>query len=855
MSEITSTTPLAGVMGNEGTAPGPRSWHASWIEPEQPDVTEEPTFTLADMFENGGKLPEQEPVEKRLHPSRLLKRVFDLPAGEVVQATLYMTAHGVYEALINGTPVSADLLAPGYTSYASYLEYQTYDVTLLVRAGQPSNVWGVVLADGWWAGRIATPGDSCQFGNRLAVLGELEVVYADGSVVRVGTDDSFMSSTGKWVYADICIGEKQDLRLEEPGWAESADVEGWRPVGIVDEGFDNLRPQLAPPVRAGAELAVASWWREGDTFVIDFGQVLVGHVRLACRLGVGQELCLQHAEALDAAGRFFMNIQGRNKDQADVYVGRGSDEVLEPHFTFHGFRYVRLSGWDAAVQGEFDPTRAVAVATWTDMRRTGHITTSDTRVNRLLDNVLWSQRGNMLAIPTDCPQRERAGWTGDAQVFAPTATFFMDVRSFLERWLECVKADQQDNGEVLDYSPAPRSYWACLDFTGVLSSAGWGDAIVLVPWTLYERYGDESALRSCYDAMLRWHEFCVGSAAGDKQGLDCFVWDTKFHYGDWMFPSYMMGADAPGPMGTAKATADVVATAYLAHTTDTLAKVARALGDEGRVAELEEYAGCVRKAFTAQFFKGDGMLTSEFQGPYVLALAFDMLPEGERQAVADRLAAMVRANGDKLDTGFLSVPYLFDVLGRFGYGELAERVFFQDGCPSWLYEVDRGATTIWESWAGIQPDGTVGAYSFNHYAFGCVADWFVRTVAGLSAKAPGFAEFEVVPHPMGGLTSCDVEYESAAGTIRVRWELGRATWAGVGERANELVAADATSARMAGLATMVTGGASAESVGSDAEDGSHGRMIVTVPAGARATLVTPSGKRVEASAGEHVVCW
>ena len=823
-----------------------RAWHARWIEPDQPDVTEEPKFSLADMFENGGKMPEQAPVEERLHPSRLLKRVFTLPEGEIARAELHMTAHGVYEALINGKPVSSDLLAPGYTSYASLLEYQSYDVTSLVNAGSAGNVWGVVLADGWWAGRIATPGDSCQFGNRLAVLGELEVAYADGSVVRVCTDERFVGSTGKWEYADICIGEKQDLRLEDAAWASSSNVEGWTPVCVVDEGFDNLRPQAAPPVQAGSELAVASWWREDDGLILDFGQVLVGHVRLACYLGDGQELRLRHAEALDEHGKFFMNIQGRNKDQTDVYVGRGSSELLEPHFTFHGFRYVKLNGWDEELQGAFDPTCAAAVATWTAMKQTGHIVTSDPRVNRLLENVMWSQRGNMLCIPTDCPQRERAGWTGDAQVFAPTATFFMDVRGFFERWLECVKADQQESGEVLDYSPAPKAYWDCLDFTGSLSSSGWGDAIVLVPWTLYERYGDTSVLKNCYDAMLRWHEFCEKSAAGDKKGLDCYVWDTKFHYGDWMFPSYMMGPDAPGPMGTAKATADVVATAFLAHTTDVLSKIAHVLGDEERASDLEFYAQRVREAFAARFSLGGGALTSEFQGSYVLALAFEMLPEAERQKAADHLADKLVSNGERLDTGFLSVPYLLDVLGKYGYGKLAERVFFQDACPSWLYEVDRGATTIWESWAGIQPDGTVGAYSFNHYAFGCVADWFVRTVAGLKAAAPGFTEFEVAPHPIGGLTSCDVEYESAAGKIRARWELGCAAWGGI---RREVLAADATTARLAGVSSLAVGDADSEG------QVEHGRLVVSVPEGASAVLVTPAGQRLKVKSGEHVVCW
>lgn len=742
-----------------------RDWQARWITSTQPKATEEPILTVEMMFITH-EIPVSAPLEERLRKPALLRKSFSLEGKKVASAQLLMTAHGIYHATINGHDVSETLFAPEFTSYDKILQYQTYDVTELL---EDQNVWGIVLADGWYAGRVGATGDSCQFGDTLAVLGELVVTFEDGTRQVICTDDGFECSTGKYVYSDIFIGEKQDLRLDEPGWDSVRDSSlgeagAWEPAVEVEGDYDVLIPQEGPAVVRREQLPVASWWREDGALVLDFGQVIAGRVRISAHLAEGQQITLEHAEALDAGGRFFSNIQGRNKDQVDVFVGRGQDETLEPDFTFHGFRYVRITGWE----GEFDPACATAFAIYSDLRETGHLVTSDERVNHLLDNIEWSQRGNMLSVPTDCPQRERMGWTGDIQVFAPTSTFFMDTEAFLRRWLASVRADQGADGQVIDYSPAPKSIYTTGLF-GSYSSAGWGDAIIMVPWTLYQRYGHKDVLAENYDAMLAWHRYCVDSAAGDKDGDDRYVWDTKFHYGDWMFPSFMIGPDAKGPIETAMATKDLVATAFLAYSSALLARIARELGRYDDAAAFESYAGNVRRAFQDRFYLGEGRLASDFQGPYVLALALDLLPESERQATAERLSQMITANGDRLDTGFLSVPYLLDVLGRFGHADQAERVFFQEGCPSWLYEVEHGATTIWESWAAVQTDGTVGAYSFNHYAFGCVGDWVVRKVGGLSVREPGFAEFDVAPAQVEGLEFANLSYETAFGTIDVAW--------------------------------------------------------------------------------------
>ena len=742
-----------------------RSWTAHWIEPAQETVSREASYSLREMFIEGKRPPEPGAPETRLWPVHILKRAFDIEKP-VVKATLYMSARGLYGSTLNGSAVTDAIFTPDYTSYEHIIMYQVYDITDLLHVG--ANVWGATLADGWFAGRISTQGNSAQYGDRLSLLGEIELVYADGTSELVGTDSSWRSTTERYVYSDIQIGEKQDLRLADDAWATTEDTEGWDQVTVVAPPEALLIEQEGPLVKRMCLLDACSCWQEGDATVVDFGQVVTGRVRVDLELAEGQEIKLEHAEVLDAKGRFFHNIIGRNKDAVDVFVGRGRRETLEPEFTFHGFRYVRVTGLAAPL--DLSAIRAVVICS--DLPKTGSLVTSDARVNRLLANIEWSQRGNMLSIPTDCPQRERMGWTGDIQVYAPTGCFFMDLKGFLTRWLDQVMADQLPDGQVIDYSPATKDEFDSGEFLGAISSAGWGDAIVLVPWALYREYGDLEPLKRCYDAMIRWNTFCMQSAAegkADTQDESPFIWDTKFHYGDWMLPSFLMGPDARGPIEAAHVTGPLVATCFLAHTSEVLSHISDLLGHTERAAQERAYAQCVRSAFARRFSDGHGKLSVEYQGCYVLALAFDMLPEDERQAAANRLAQMIAVNGNRLDTGFLSIPYLLDVLGAWGYEELAEKVFWQKDCPGWFYEVDRGATTIWENWAGIAPDGAVGAHSFNHYAFGCVGDWMVRKIGGLTIRQPGYKEFDIAPVFPAGIDFAKLEHETPYGRIEVAW--------------------------------------------------------------------------------------
>ncbi|HIY92328.1 alpha-L-rhamnosidase [Companilactobacillus sp. HBUAS56275] len=732
-----------------------KHWDATWIEPKQADVSEEAPLDLAAMF--GGKpMPKQTPPEQRLRPVQYLRKNFKLKKA-VKKVQLFMTAHGIYYPLINGQKITQAQFMPDFTSYKNILQYQYFDITKFVGT---DNDWTVVLADGWYSGRISTTGNGGQFGNKNGILGEIIVTYADGTQDIIKTDQDFRSITGKYIYSDIFIGEKQDLR-QTPDWNNSQKVDE------VSYSLDNLIPQDAQYVHQLPAISAKKIWRDGDAILVDFGQVIAGKIKLSTYLSTGTSIKIEHSEVLNKEGHFFNNITGRNKDQTDYFIGRGNFETLTPDFTFHGFRYVKITG----LMQTPSLNEIVAVPLMTEMKELGSLETSNKEINQLIKNIQWSQRGNMLSIPTDCPQRERAGWTGDAQVFAPTALFNMDVTAMLKRWLESVRAEQRVDGQIQDYAPAPKEFYTSSpQFTGTYSSAGWGDAIIMLPWTIYKNDGDKSVLKENYLAMQKWHEFAVQSAAqGKKDDSSQYIWDTKFHYGDWMFPSYMLGKDALGPMETAKATKDIVATAFLSYTSQLLAKIATVLGDEKNALDYQNYAKNVATAFQKHFWK-DQKLTAEFQGCYVLAIAFNLLDKTTTEQAVEHLVTMIHKNNDCLDTGFLSVPYLLDVLCQYGHKNLAETILLQKKMPSWLYEVDHGATTIWESWGGIAPDGTVGTYSFNHYAFGCVEHWIIENIGGLSPIEPGYRKFKITIPDKSQFTSSKLSYRSTRGLIKVNWK-------------------------------------------------------------------------------------
>ncbi|NTV91168.1 MAG: family 78 glycoside hydrolase catalytic domain, partial [Clostridiales bacterium] len=558
-------------------------WKAKWIEP----VQEPATLEVAEgLFQKLAPVPVDFVRDyTKLMPSQFLRKKFEA-SGELRRARIYATAHGVYRLELNGLRVGDRELAPEVSVYDKYLQYQTYDVTEMVKSG--ANAIGAVIGDGWYCGRLGLPGDSCQYGDRLALLLQLELEYADGSRQTIVSDDSFRSATGPLVFSDLFIGERYDARLEIQGWS-TADFDDSDWQNVMEAGFspDNLVAQYGEPVRAVEEIKPVSiiTTPKGET-VIDLGQNIAGRVRMKVAGPAGTEIMLEHSEVLDAGGNFLMNILGRNKDQKDFYVLKGGcEEIYEPWFTFHGFRYVRVTGYP----GEIGKDTFTGVVLASDLKHTGSFECSDERINKLQKNIQWSQKGNMLSIPTDCPQRERAGFTGDAQVFIPTACFNMDVLDFFKRWLANLALEQKEDGQVPTNVPYWKSYAETFfPMQKAHTSAGWGDACIIVPWVLYNSYGDESVLRDNYSTMEKWIKYIKGQAeTGIPENLEGemtperrerqkYLWNTGFQFGDWLIPS--MTAGYGNPFESANATKELITCCFYGYCTELMAEIASVLG-------------------------------------------------------------------------------------------------------------------------------------------------------------------------------------------------------------------------------------------------------------------------------------
>ncbi|HYJ49875.1 MAG TPA: family 78 glycoside hydrolase catalytic domain [Microbacterium sp.] len=756
----------------------PGDWVAAWVEPVQQDAVIE-RWSIVDWIRGLGP---DTPPEERLRPPQLLRQSFDVRGG-LARARLYATARGVYSAFVNGGRADDQVLAPGSDSYEHRISVQSYDVTGALVAGE--NVLGLALADGWWAGRLGLTGSSAQFGTRTSAIWQLHLDYADGTTEVVASGAEARSAVGPWAYADLFVGERFDRRAAVDGWDRAGfDDSGWMPVTEVGRDHDLLRPFTGEPIRRVLEVPAVEVTATAEGTVVDFGQVLVGRVRLRLRASdPGQKVVIEHTETLAADGSWFANIVGINKEQTDVFVSAGGDDEWEPEFTFHGFRYARISGLSVALE----PDDIVAVVLASDLEQTGSFAASDDRLNRLHQNVVWSQRGNFLSVPTDCPQRERAGWTGDIQAFVGAAANNAQVVPFLSRWLDNLRADQLADGRIPIFSPrSPFDAEAAANAQGIgsiVAATGWSDAIAIVPWVLYERSGDRRVLEENYDALARWVEYQRVTAAAEvpeallgddlprrRRRHQSLLFNTGMHFGDWLTPSTMEGKPMHEAIGIAPAlTSEYIAPMFQANTLTIAARVAAVLGREADAAAYAARAAEVRAAFASEYVDENGDLTVRLQGVYVLALAFDMVPVERRPAAAARLVELIRARGGRLDTGFLSTPYLLDVLWDHGYHDVARSLLWQSEMPSWLYEVDHGATTIWESWDAISPDGEIRPMSFNHYAPGSVDDWLYRRVAGIRATSPGFRTAVIEPDFDAGLDSARAHVGTPYGRLGVEW--------------------------------------------------------------------------------------
>ncbi len=702
------------------------------------------------------------PGDSGATPSPLLRREFRLH-GRVRSARLYVTSLGLDQVYLNGRRVTDAEFTPGWTSYHHRLQYETYDVTTMLRDGD--NAVGAMLGDGWYRGYLGFDHDRNLYGEHRALLLQLDVRYADGHRQRIVSDGSWKTIDGPVRYSDIYNGETYDARLDRAGWMSPGfDDAGWTPVALLPAPSATLVAPVAPPVRPVRELKPVSITRapNGET-LFDLGQNFTGWARLRVNAPAGTEIRMRFAEVLDHDGNIYTGNL-RLAKQTDRYIARGGGpETYEPHFTYHGFRYVAVSGLPDAP----DSTTITGIALSSDLEQTGTFVTSDTMLNALQHNIVWGQRSNFLGVPTDCPQRdERLGWTGDAQVFARTAAFNMGVDGFFANWLADLAIDQHPDGSVPWVIPNPMGG----DSTDKAGTAGWGDASVIVPWTMYLAYGDSALLARQFASMRGWVDFEQRQTGGDG------VWRPGWRFGDWL-AYHSTDAGYPG----ATTGTDLIGTAYLAHSAHLVARAARVLGRSADAAKYDALFRRERAAFDHEFVTPAGRVGSSTQTAYALALQFDLLPDSLLATAGARLAADVHAHGMHLTTGFLGTPNLLDALTNTGHLDVAYALLLQRTYPSWLYPITRGATTMWERWDGIEPDGTFedpSMNSFNHYAFGAVGDWMYRTIGGIDVDpaAPGYAHSIIAPRPGGGLTSARTSIVTRYGTLASSWKLDGGTF-------------------------------------------------------------------------------
>lgn len=703
-------------------------WKAQWIEP-------------------GYK-------EDSVFAAPLMRKEFN-SGKKIKSATAYITAHGLYEAQINGRRVGDAYLTPGWTSYNKRLQYQAYDVTNLLKDG--ANAIAVTLGDGWYRGNFSFDHRRNVYGKDIALLFQLEIIYTDGTTATIVSDASWKSSTGAIRSNGIYQGEIVDARLRKTGWQfEGYDDQSWTAVKTANFSKEILIATYNEPIKEHETFVPGKviTTPKGEK-VIDFGQNLVGWVQVNLKGKSGDTIKVSHAEVLDKNGNFYTdNLRGA-KAQA-VYVLKGNaEEFFEPQFTFFGFRYIKVEG----IAGDLQPENFIAVALYSDMEQTGSFTSSDTLINQLQHNIEWGLRGNFLDVPTDCPQRdERMGWTGDAQAFFHTASFLRGAKNFYTKWMKDVALDQLKSGSVPYVIP---------NILGDNSagSTGWADVCTIIPWEMYVVYGDKRILENQYSSMKAWVGYMQSQSSND-------LWNKGFHFGDWLF--YTMADDNDG--NAAITNKYLIAQCFYAYSTQLLINAAKELGKNDDVNTYTALLKKIKEAFLKEYTTPNGATMSNTQTSYVLALQFDLFPEELRQQAADRLVNNIKQYGNHLTTGFLGTPYLCHVLSRYGYSDVAYTLLLQKTYPSWLYPVTKGATTIWERWDGIRTNGDFQAVtmnSFNHYAYGAIGDWMYRVMVGLDTDkdAVGYKKIRIQPHVGGTFTHASATYETQYGKLSSGWKI------------------------------------------------------------------------------------
>ena len=738
----------------------PTQWAAQWIEP----------------CEAVGEFARQ-------RPAYWLAGVVELP-GQVARATLHATAHGVYEAFVNAERVGDQELTPGFTAYRRRLQVHSFDVTDLLVAGE--NVIASLLSDGWWRGQNGFARRVDDYGPTTAFLAELIVVLENGEELTFVTDEQWRSKKSHIIRADLIAGEIHDLRQFSPkSISPGGDRSAWEPVAVRDYGFDQLCEPSGPPVMRVTELP-AVWTRKiaERSWIVDFGQNSNGWVRLNKLGPEGNIITITYGEALDDAGdvvqvnvaHYRLAVPESRSDpfQVDQVISSGRiGERFEARHSTKGFQFVRVDGLEVV-----DVEDLVSVVVHTELAQIGSFKCSSEDINRLHLAADWSFRGNACDIPTDCPTRERSGWTGDWQIYIETASYLYDVMAFSRKWLRDLAADQLESGAVTHIvpDPNPNDDRAPTDWKEIQGCSGWGDAAVHVPWQLYRSTGETDVLAEQWPSMTAWLDYARNIAAAKRhpsriersaEPLDHekYLWDTGFHFGEWLEP----GVDLE--RSRSRAFSDdhgAVATAFMYRTAKEMSEIADLIGLSGESLRLRDFANEVRHAWQREFIDENGVVSPRSQANLTRALAFDLVPADILADVASQLVALIREAGTHLGTGFLATPFLLPVLADTGHVDVAYELLFQRTEPSWLLMLDRGATTVWEEWEGIDGRGVARA-SLNHYSKGAVISFLHRYTAGLQELEPGYQRFSVRPFPGGGLTRASTFHVSPYGRIHVAW--------------------------------------------------------------------------------------
>lgn len=677
---------------------------------------------------------------------------------KIKRATAYITSHGQYEAFINGKRIGDAYMTPGWTSYNKRLQYQAYDVTSMLQVGE--NAIAAVVAPGWYSGIGFNK--RRKYGDDLSLLLQINVEYTNGEKAVIATNDSWlMSATAKaagLVYNDIYNGGTIDARLIDEKWTTTAYAvdEKWSKAEVIPVDKSvlvstvNELPKSNKPIKPIKYIVTPN----GEK-VLDFGQNIVGWERAKLQGKSGDTIRIYHAETLDEKGNFY-TVNLRSAKATSTYIMDGGEKrEFATTQTFYGFRYIKVEG----VESDLNLEDFEAVPVWSNFDNVGSFSSSNPLINQLQSNIWWGFHDNFLDVPTDCPQRdERLGWTGDAQVFFRTASFLGRVDTFFKKWFGDMRADQFEDGCI------PRTLPRAFRGQNQRDACGWADAVTIIPWKHYMAYGDKQMLADNYAAMKKWVDYLIAKSRDNN-----YLWVGGKHFGDWLF--YSKPNDPDGK--SAVTSAHLVAQCFFAHSLDNMVHSAEVLGKVADVAYYADIAKKVRQAYMNEYVTPNGLVSSDTQTAYVLALHFDMLPEHLRKQAVERLVNNIKQYKYHITTGFLGTPYICEVLTRYGYSDVAYRLLLQEDCPGWLYQVKMGATTVWERWDSIRADGSIpdnGMNSLNHYAYGSIGDWLYRSAVGIQEAAPGYKHIVVKPHTGGDFENMEASTITPYGKVAAAWK-------------------------------------------------------------------------------------